>query len=57
MRDGGHKYFLSVLQDTSIPVAYILYLVLSDNYVRATIAKVFRNESTFDNDFRVSTER
>lgn len=29
VRDGGHKYFLSVLQDTSIPVAYILYLILS----------------------------
>lgn len=24
VRDGGHKYFLSVLQDTSIPVVYIL---------------------------------
>ena len=29
VRDGGHKYFLSVLQDTSIPVVYMLCLILS----------------------------
>lgn len=56
MRDGGHKYFLSVLQDTSIPVAYILYLILSGNYARTTTVKISRNESTFNNDSRASTE-
>lgn len=32
VRDGGHKYFLSVLQDTSIPVVYMLCLILSGNH-------------------------
>lgn len=34
VRDGGHKYFLSVLQDTSIPVIYMFYLILFGNCVQ-----------------------
>lgn len=58
VRDGGHKYFLSVLQDTSIPVVYMLYLILFGNCAQtAQAAKLCRNESTFDDNFRASTER
>lgn len=39
MRDGGHKYFLSVLQDTSTPVTHILHLILSDSCVQAVQLK------------------